>query len=160
MNAPELDEPGLYQGERRARASRRRAGALRGAAPEDVPHGAPSNLLDWDVPGDPQEAGGREVMVEREGMPDTLRAHDGEARRVDEGEVLVRVLTQQTERPCFGLAMDEYLLEPLRIFEVVEEPHRRCMTAHDAQERVGLPDHVVRGEIGRASCRERVYVLV
>src|SRR5262249_981637 len=83
-----------------------------------------------------------------EGMADPLRAHDGEARRVDEAEVLVGVLPQQTERPCFGLVMDEYLVEPLRILEVVEEPHRRRMTANHAQERVRLPDPMVCGDQG------------
>jgi hypothetical protein len=79
-----------------------------------------SDLLDWNVPGHPQEAGGREVMVEREGMADALRAHDGEARGVDEAEILVGVLTQQTERPCFGLVMDE---DPL---EHKPDPRRRA----------------------------------
>src|SRR5262249_4273757 len=62
-------------------------GALRGTARE----GIRSDLVDRNVPRDPEEAGGREVTVEREGMADALRAHDGEARRVDEAEVLVGV---------------------------------------------------------------------
>jgi hypothetical protein len=41
--------------------------------------------------------------------------------------------------------MDEDPLEPLGILEVVEEPHRRRMTANHAQERVGLPNHVEAG---------------
>ena len=45
------------------------------------------HLLDGNVDGNPQEAGGREVMVEREGMAELLRAHHGEARCVDEAEV-------------------------------------------------------------------------
>jgi hypothetical protein len=98
-----------------------------------------SDLLDWNIPGDPQEAGGREVMVEREGMADALRAHDGEARGVDEAEILVGVLTQQTERSCFGLVMDEDPLEALRVLEVIEEPHRGRMTANHAQEREVFP---------------------
>src|SRR5262249_28512749 len=119
-----------------------------------------SDLLDRNVTRDPQKAGGREVTVEREGMADPLRAHDGEARRVDEAEVLVGVLPQQTERPSFGLVMDEYPVEPLRILEVVEEPHRRRMTANHAQERVGLPDHMVGGDQGgcpREETAQRPY---
>ena len=49
----------------------RRAGTLRGAAPE----GIRSDLVDRKVAGDPEEAGGREVTVEREGMaPRTAKA--------------------------------------------------------------------------------------
>src|SRR6266481_9018814 len=105
-------------------------------------------LPDGNVHGNPQEAGGREVMVEREGMAELLRAHDGEARRVDEAEVLVGVLTQQPERPCFGLLIDEDALEPPRLLEVVEKPNRRGMTRDHAQECVGLPDYVVRRDQG------------
>src|SRR5206468_1909015 len=102
------------------------------------------DLPEWNVHRDPQEAGGREVTVEREGMANALAAHHGEARRVDEAEVLVGVLTQQPERPCFGLLLYEYPFEPPRLLEGVEEPHRRGMTTNYAQERVGLPDHMVR----------------
>jgi hypothetical protein len=104
----------------------------------DLPH--------WNVHRDPQETGGGKVTVEREGMSNPLRAHDGEARRVDETEVLVGVLTQQPEGPRLGLLADEDPLESARLLEVVEEPHRGAMTADDAQERVGLSDHVVRGD--------------
>ena len=59
-------------------------------------------------------------MVERESVTDALRAHDREARRVDEAEVLVAVLTQQPERPRFGLVLDEDPFDPPRLLEVAQ----------------------------------------
>jgi len=62
------------------------------------------------------------VAVERKGVADPLRAHHREARRVDEAEVLVGVLTKQAVRPRFGLLLDEDPLEAPRFLEAIEEP--------------------------------------
>jgi hypothetical protein len=102
----------MERSEDEARCSEERAGSSAGAgrvsclARRVVTEVLRSDLLDRNVPGDTEEAGGREVTVERERMADALRAHDGEAGRVDEAEVLVGVLPQQTECTCFGLVMD------------------------------------------------------
>src|SRR6266849_6126149 len=55
-------------------------------------------LFDGNIDGYSEEPRGREVTVKSKGMPNALRAHHGEARRVDEAEVLVGVLSQQAVR--------------------------------------------------------------
>ena len=89
------------------------------------------------------EAGGREIAVEREGASDPKRAHHREAGGIDERVFTLVVTAEPPERLRFLLLRDLHDREPLRMVEAIEEVNRRPVIDATVQERPGLTADVV-----------------
>ena len=113
----------------------------------------------------------KRVVADRFGGPEVLRIVEDDDPRPGPGEVRVRVLAAGVSFTDAQLRAGTYLGGPKPPFTpgyelvgVVEELGPGCSRLREG-DRIGAvhdDPHAPRalGEIGRASCRERVYVLV
>jgi hypothetical protein len=94
---------------------------------------------------DLHEAGGAEITIEGERLPDPAAPHDREARRVHEG-VLALVVPAEPA-PCIGLhgGVDVHHLDSRQFAETVQESDCRSVAGPATEQCPGLTDHVVGG---------------
>src|ERR671914_2480210 len=89
------------------------------------------------------EARGSEVAIEGERFADAPGAHEGEARRIDEGVLALIVAPKPAQRLILDATVCEHHLKARRVLHGVEEVDGRAMSGAPAQERPRLAADVV-----------------